>query len=48
MEKLKIVAVVGSLRKDSYNRQLALAAKHMIGDAADFEVLDYANVPLMN
>ena len=48
MEKLNIVAVVGSLRKDSYNRQLALAAKHMIGDAADFELLEYADVPLMN
>ncbi len=48
MEKLKIVAVVGSLRKDSYNRQLALAAKNVIGDAADFELLDYADVPLMN
>lgn len=48
MEKLKIAAVVGSLRKDSYNRQLALAARHMSGDAADFELLEYADVPLMN
>jgi len=48
MEKLKIVAVVGSLRKDSYNRQLALAAQHMSGDAANFELLDYTDVPLMN
>lgn len=48
MEKIKIVAVVGSLRKDSYNRQLALTAKHMSMNVSDFEILDYADVPLMN
>ena len=48
MEKIKIVAVVGSLRKGSYNRQLALAAKEIIGDRADFELLEYQDVPLMN
>jgi len=48
MKRLKIVAIVGSLRKDSYNRQLALIAKDVIGDRADFELLDYADVPLMN
>ena len=48
MEKIKIVAVVGSLRKESYNRQLALAAKELIGDRADFELLEYQDVPLMN
>lgn len=48
MEKMKIVAIVGSLRKDSYNRQLALTAGQMIGGAAEFELLDYADVPLMN
>lgn len=48
MEKIKIVAIVGSLRKDSYNRQLALAVKEVVGDRADFELLDYSDVPLMN
>lgn len=48
MEKIKILAVVGSLRKDSYNRQLALAAKELIGNRADYELLDYHDVPLMN
>ncbi|MBP8641269.1 MAG: NAD(P)H-dependent oxidoreductase, partial [Oscillospiraceae bacterium] len=48
MEKIKITAIVGSLRKDSYNRQLAEAAKSLIGEQAEFEILEYADVPLMN
>lgn len=48
MKKLKIIAVVGSLRKDSFNRQLALAARGALGDEAELELLDYADVPLLN
>lgn len=48
MKKPYIIAIVGSLRKDSYNKQLAQKAKELIGDRADFEILDYADVPLMN
>jgi chromate reductase len=48
MEKPKITAIVGSLRKDSYNRQLALAARKSVGDQAEFELLDFADVPLLN
>ena len=48
MEKIKIVAIVGSLRKDSFNRQLAIEAGKIIGDRADFEILEYEDVPLMN
>ncbi len=48
MEKPSIIAIVGSLRNDSYNRQLALMAKEIIGDKAVFELLDYSDVPLMN
>lgn len=48
MEPVKIVAIVGSLRKESYNRQLALLAKDAIGGRADFELLEYADVPMMN
>ena len=48
MEKPQIVAIVGSLRKGSYNLQLASAAFEAIGDRAAMEILDYSNVPLMN
>jgi len=48
MKKPKIVAIVGSLRKDSFNRQLALLAREAVGDRADFELLEYADVPMMN
>ena len=48
MKKIKILAIVGSLRKDSYNRQLALEAKKLIGDRADFELLEYQDIPFMN
>lgn len=48
MDRLRIVAIVGSLRSDSYNRQLALAAREIIGERAAFELLDYSDVPLLN
>ena len=48
MEQKRIVAIVGSLREHSYNRQLALAAKEIIGERAAFDIIDYADVPLMN
>ncbi len=48
MKKIKILAIVGSLRKESYNRQLALAAKEIIGDRADFTLLEYRDIPLMD
>ncbi|MEA5040286.1 MAG: NADPH-dependent FMN reductase [Clostridiaceae bacterium] len=48
MEKLKIVAIAGSLRSGSLNRQLALSAKEVIGDRATFSLLEYADVPLLN
>ena len=48
MKKIKIVAVVGSLRKDSFNRQLAVAAGKIIGDRAAFELLEHHDVPLLN
>ncbi|MCP1110655.1 chromate reductase [Lachnospiraceae bacterium PF1-21] len=44
----KILAVVGSLREGSFNRMLAMKAKELVGDEAEFEILDYSGVPLLN
>lgn len=48
MKKLKIAAVVGSLRKASLNRQLAEAAAKLCSDDIVFEILDYQDIPFMN
>lgn len=48
LRKIKILAIVGSLRQESFNLQLALAAKDAIGERAEFEILEYKDVPLMN
>lgn len=48
MKKMKILAIVGSLRKESFNRQLAFGMQKIIGDKAEFELLDYSDIPYMN
>ena len=48
MKRIKIVAIVGSLRQGSFNRQLALEAGRLVGDQAEFELLDYTDIPFMN
>lgn len=48
MEEMKILAIVGSLRKESFNRQLAFAVQEIVGERADFELLDYSDIPYMN
>jgi chromate reductase len=45
---MKILAIVGSFRKESLNRQLALAAKEALGNRAEFAILDYTDVPFFN
>ena len=48
MKRMKIIAIVGSLRQESFNRQLALEAKRALNEMAEFELLDYSDVPMMN
>lgn len=48
---MKIVAIVGSLRKDSLNRQLAIAAGEKlsaIDPSIEYSILDWADVPVLN
>ena len=45
---IKIIAIVGSLRQNSYNRRLAQAAGRLLGERAEMELLDYCGVPFMN
>ncbi len=44
----KVLMIVGSLRKDSFNFQLADAAADMLAGKAEVRFLDYADVPFMN
>lgn len=48
---MKILAIVGSLRKESYNLQLAQAAQALMKKKypdVDLEILDWHDVPLLN
>ncbi len=46
--KKKIIAIVGSMRKDSYNLQMAKLAKEYVQDKVDFEILEYKDIPMFN
>ena len=45
---LKILFIVGSLRKGSFNLQLAQTAEKYLADKAEVKFLDYKDVPLFN
>ena len=44
----KVLFIVGSLRKKSFNRQLAEEAQRILGKRADTSILDWADVPVLN
>ena len=44
----KLLFIVGSLRKESFNRQLAAEAERIIGHRAAVSYLDYSEVPFIN
>lgn len=48
---MKILAIAGSLRKESYNLQLAQSAQnlvHKLDPSIEFNILDWSEVPLFN
>ena len=48
MSKIQIAVVVGSLRRDSFNRQLAHAITALAPDDVSFEQLQIGDLPLYN
>ena len=44
----KILMIVGSLRQNSFNMQLAKKVAQLLADKADTAILEYADVPFMN
>lgn len=44
----KIIFIVGSLRKESFNHQLAKEAETLISDKAEVSYLDFSEVPVFN
>lgn len=45
---MKILFIVGSTRKNSFNKQLAAMAEKMLAGKADVSYLSYLDIPLMN
>ena len=48
MSHYKIAVVIGSLRKDSFNRKLALALAHLAPSEFTFEHVEIGDLPLYN
>ena len=44
----KVLLIVGSLRKESFNLQLAKLAAEMLKDKVQVSILHYADLPFMN
>ena len=44
----KILFIIGSLRKNSFNRQLAAVAEEMLKGKAEVSYLDYSKLPFIN
>ena len=44
----KVLLIVGSLRKESFNLQLAQLAAEMLKDKTQVSILHYADLPFMN
>ncbi|QHT58578.1 NAD(P)H-dependent oxidoreductase [Paenibacillus lycopersici] len=45
---MKVAAIVGSIRKNSYNKQLAEFVKHRYAERIDLEILTLNDIPMYN
>ena len=43
-----ILMIIGSLRRDSFNSQLADVVKSMVGERAEIKALEYRNLPFLD
>jgi chromate reductase len=48
MSKVAVAVLVGSLRRESFNRRLALAVERLAPDGFSFEHVQIDNLPLYN
>ncbi len=48
MEKIKILGISGSLRKDSLNTKLLKCAGKVLSENAEFDIVDISGVPIYN
>ena len=48
MNKIKILGIVGSLRKDSYNHFALKAAQELVPDGAVLELVELHDIPVFN
>ncbi|MBC3805686.1 oxidoreductase [Acetobacterium fimetarium] len=48
MGNISILAIVGSLRKESYNLQLAKEAEKYLKNKVNIEIIDFSEVPLLS
>lgn len=48
MDEMKILGIVGSLRKSSYNRSALIAAQELVPDGAVLELVELHDIPVFN
>jgi chromate reductase len=46
MDDIKILGIVGSLRKDSYNRYALMAAQELLPEGAELDLIDINGIPV--
>jgi chromate reductase len=47
-DKMNVGVIVGSLRRDSFNRKIALALMHLAPTSLDMELIEIGDLPLFN
>jgi len=48
MDKIKVLGIVGSLRKESFNRKLLQAALELAPEGIELEIAEITGIPLFN